>query len=319
MKRANMAFTGIASFGRCPVVQPEGDWKADFAVLGVPYDAGAGYRPGARFGPRSIRDISTRFSFFGGAGNNGYWHIGDKKPYLADVAVVDAGDTDVLYLDVDHCFESIEESVRSILEHGAVPVILGGDHSISYPVVKAFGDSQKDLAILHLDAHLDFRDELLGVRLAHGSPLRRESELPFVTSAAAVGLRGLRHNLSDYNDALESGVVVVPASEIHENGLAHVFDILAKTWEKKRPVYVTIDVDFLDPAFAPGTGTPEPGGFTYPALREILKFAASRYKVVGFDLVEVNPMVDTSQITALLAAQAVIEFMGFISESRKSG
>lgn len=318
MKKANMAFTGIASFGRCPVVQVDGDWQADFAVLGVPYDAGAGYRPGARFGPRSIRDISTRFAFFGGAGSNGYWHIGDKKPYLSDVTVVDAGDTDVLYLDVDHCFESIEESVRGILEHGAVPVILGGDHSITYPVVKAFCASQKDLAILHLDAHLDFRDELLGVRLAHGSPLRRSSELPFVTSAAAVGLRGLRHNLSDYNDALESGVVIVPALEIHRDGEQQVRSVLEKTWEKDRPVYVTIDVDFLDPAFAPGTGTPEPGGFTYPVLRGIMEFAASRFNVVGFDIVEVNPMVDASQITALLAAQAAIEFMGFVAENSKS-
>ena len=317
MKRANMAFTGIASFGRCPVVQIDEDWQANFAVLGVPYDAGAGYRPGARFGPRSIRDVSTRFAFFGGTGSSGYWNIGNKKPYLSDVTVVDAGDTDVLYLDVSHCFESIESSVGGLLKHGAIPVILGGDHSISYPVVKAFS-SLEDVAILHLDAHLDFRDELLGVRLAHGSPLRRLSELPFVTSAVAIGLRGLRHNLSDYRDALDSGVVIVSATEIHQNGEKHALGVLERTWEKDRPVYVTIDVDFLDPAFAPGTGTPEPGGFTYQVLMGILEFVTSRFNVVGFDIVEVNPMVDASQITALLAAQAVIEFMGFIDENRKS-
>ena len=137
-KRANMMFTGIASFGRCAIVNVDSPWEADFAIFGAPYDEGTGFRPGTRFGPRGIRDLSLRFAVLGGDGLDGYWDIERKSYFLRGVRVVDAADADILYLDIDHSFQSITNGVKSIISHNAIPVVLGGDHSISYPVVRAF-------------------------------------------------------------------------------------------------------------------------------------------------------------------------------------
>lgn len=314
-QRVNMAFTGIPSFGRSPIVEIDGPWSADFAILGVPYDAGTGYRPGPRFGPRSVRDVSTRFPFFAQDGEKGFWSILEKRHFHEGVRVVDAGDADVLYLDLDYSFQSITDSVKRILERDAVPVIIGGDHSITFPVVRAF-ENNGPLSILHFDAHLDFRDEVRGVKFAHGSPLRRSLELDHISSAVAIGVRGLRHQKPDYEDALEMGVKVVTAEELRKDP-ADVAETLRRTWTKGAGIYVSIDIDFLDPAFAPGTGTPEPGGASYPVLRDLLREVAGEFDVRGFDVVEVNPMVDNAQITSLLAAQIVTEFSAFIWDSRR--
>ncbi len=310
-ERVNMAFTGIPSFGRSQIVDLEDLWRADFAILGVPYDGGTGYRPGTRFGPRAVRDMSTRFAFYGGKeGKEGFWSIVDKRHYLKGVHLVDVGDTDVLYLDMDYSFQSITESVKKILEKNTTPVAIGGDHSITFPVLRAF-ENEGPLKVVHLDAHLDFRDELHGVRFAHGSPLRRVLELENISSAAAIGVRGLRHAESDYEDAMQMGVTIITVEQLLADP-SGVVQSLKQSWGEDSKIYVTIDIDFLDPAFAPGTGTPEPGGADLPVLRILLRDLARGFEVTGFDLVEVNPMVDSSHITSLLAAQIITEFTAFI-------
>lgn len=311
MTQVNMSFKGIASFGRCKIVNLIDKWFSDFTILGVPYDAGTGFLPGARFAPRAIRDLSTRFSFFQNKGMNGYWDIETKEHFLKDLIVVDAGDTDILYLDTQYCFNTITDNTQKILKHDSIPVIIGGDHSISFPVICGFVKNFEKICIIHIDAHLDYRNDFFGVKHAHGSPLRRICELSQVDEALAIGVRGMRHSEEDYKDALSDGVKIITARNIR-NWRYDAIEEIKKLLPKNQSVYVTIDIDFLDPAFAPGTGTPEPGGFDYPFLNDILKCISSNCSVVGFDLVEVNPMNDPTKITSLLAAEIIIGFMANI-------
>lgn len=307
--KPNMAFTGIASFGMAPLEYDLKNIGADVAVLGIPFDEGTGFRPGTRFGPRGIRNMSVRFPFFGG---QGYWDIQRKKRFLEGVSLVDCGDSDVLYMDVEYTFKQIANNVGSILESRALPVFMGGDHSVTFPIVQAFS-SKGPINYIHLDAHLDYRDHVKGVRFAHGSPLRRVSELPHVKECIAIGMRGLRHELDDYEAALQRGVKVVTAADLRKNGLEESL----KTITADRDYYVSIDIDILDPAVAPGTGTPETGGLFYTEVREILAQIAKRVNVIGFDLVEVNPMIDMAECTQLIGAQTIVEFIGEIFATRK--
>jgi agmatinase len=174
--QVNLPFTGIASFCKFPIHTDLETLSADVAIFGVPWDEGVGYRPGARLGPRSLREYSTRFSFHErGVKKRGYWDIENKKRYLEKTRLVDCGDQDVLYLDVEKTFSAVIDSVGKILSAKAFPVILGGDHSVTIPVVRAFR-KYKPLHIVHLDAHLDYNDSVEGVKLANGSPIKRVSE-----------------------------------------------------------------------------------------------------------------------------------------------
>ena len=307
MRRGNMAFTGIPTFGRAPLATPEADWRADVAVLGVPFDEGTGFRPGARFGPRSIREMSMRFPFFDPeSGNQGYFDPDQRRRFLEGVTAVDCGDVDVIYLDVARNHSLMEEAVRNIRGHHALPVILGGDHSITYPVVKAFDDID-GLTILHFDAHLDYRDSFLGVTLAHGSPMRRCAELPFVSRIISVGMRGLRMVESDLKDALSCKSRVITYRDFRSRGPRAFEDCLS---ESSGPAYVTVDIDSVDPSACPGTGTPEADGFNVGELVDLLRLAARKTSVVGIDLVEVNPGLDPSGLTSLAAAQIIMELLG---------
>lgn len=310
-KQANMEFTGIASFGRSKIVSINDKWISDFTIIGIPYDAGVAHIPGTRFAPREIRDVSTRYSFFGDESSEGYWSIESKEHYLKDSVVVDAGDTDILCLDTEYCFEQITDSIGKILENNSIPVVIGGDHSVSFPVLAGFAKKYKTINIIHLDAHLDYRNEFYGVNYSHGSPLRRICELPQINGALAIGCRGKLLLEEDYQDALNRGVKVITARDIRKlNSLA--IEEIAKLLPEGEPVYVSIDIDFLDPSIAPGTGVCEPGGFDYPFLMELLEQIALLCKVVGFDLVEVNPMVDLSKMTSRIASEIIIGFMAYI-------
>lgn len=300
--RVNLSFTGIASFGRAPTVTNIENITADVAVLGIPFDEGTGFRPGTRFGPRGIRNLSTRFPFFNG---KGYWDIQQKKSFLKNVTLVDCGDTDVLYMDPDYTFNQIHNDVKKLLNTGVLPVFLGGDHSITIPIVETF---ERQMCYIHLDAHLDFRDNVKGVKKAHGSTLRRVSEMSHVTKCVAIGIRGIRHEETDVKDAIKNGINIITTSELRAQGVAESLSVIPSGCD----YYVSIDIDILDPSIAPGTGTPEPGGLLYPELKEILKGIAKKGKVLGFDIVEVNPMIDPTEITQLLGGQIVVEFLGEI-------
>ncbi|MCR4426661.1 MAG: arginase family protein, partial [Firmicutes bacterium] len=202
-----MAFTGIASFAKLPVVEDPVGAGADAVVLGVPYDAGIGFRPGTRFGPRAIRDMSTRYAFGeAGSSERGYFDIETGERMLDNVTVVDGGDADILYLDTDYTFTRITTAVARIVQSGAVPAVLGGDHSITFPVVRGL-EARGPFGLIHLDAHLDFKDTVAGVTLGNSSPIRRASELPFVTEIVSIGTRGIRTSEVDLAAARARGNV----------------------------------------------------------------------------------------------------------------
>ncbi|WP_029349709.1 agmatinase [Bosea sp. 117] len=308
---AYMPSAGIASFLRSPICEDFSKVEADVAVLGIPYDCGVGYRPGTRFGPREIRNQSTRYAPWGTGNAAGYWDVNQKKRFLADVSMVDCGDVDITYFDIDANMAKITASVRALVERGALPVVLGGDHSVTFPNVRAF-EALGPIDIVHIDAHMDWREDIAGVRFTNASPLRRSKELPFVRHMVQLGIRDVRTRESDYNDATAQGVRIFTREDIREQGVKAVLESLPALGN----TFVTIDIDGLDPSIAPGTGSPTVDGLLYHEVRALLQGVAARGHVVGFDLVEVNPFIDVEGQTSLLATTLIIEFLGAIFAAR---
>ncbi|MBL8669670.1 MAG: agmatinase [Alphaproteobacteria bacterium] len=308
---ANMPMVGITSFLKSPICEEFDRIDADVAVLGIPYDAGIGFRPGTRFGPREIRNYSARYSAWGGSNPQGYWDVNQKKRLLKGVRIVDAGDVDIVYYDIDINMRKIRESTRALLDRGAFPVLIGGDHSVTYPIVQAF-DRRKRLDIVQIDAHMDWLDHLEGVRYSNASPLRRCKELPFVQEMVHLGIRDIRSREENIADAEKAGAKVFTREDVRALGAAEV----VRRMPPLEDVYVTIDIDGLDPSQAPGTGSPTVDGLLYHEVRALLQGVAKKGRVVGFDVVEVNPMLDHHGQTCLLATTLIMEFLGAVFEAR---
>ncbi|WP_322061505.1 agmatinase [Paraburkholderia sp. J63] len=310
--RLDLPFVGHCTFAKSPVCL---DWDridADVAILGAPNDMGTQWRSGARFGPRSIREASTLFSF----GHAGAYDHEDDALYLTrdQVRMVDVGDADIVHTDMAASNANIESAVRKILANGAMPVTLGGDHSIHAPVMQAF-EGRGPIHIVHFDAHLDFVDERHGVRYGHGNPLRRASEMQHICGMTQLGIRNVSSsNRSDYDAARAAGSDILSVRDVRRLGTEGV---LARIPEG-RAYYVTIDIDGFDPSIAPGTGTPSHGGFTYYEVLEIIQGLARRShgNVVGMDLVEVAPAYDPAGVTPILAAQLLLNAIGVIFHAR---
>jgi len=302
--RLNLPFVGICSFGKYPI---QTDWSqidADVAILGAPFDFGTQYRPGARFGPRAIREASTLFSF----GHAGAYDHEDDITYLAadKTRIVDIGDADIIHTDTAQSHANIETGVRAILTAGAVPVVLGGDHSVNIPCINAFRD-QEPFHLVQIDAHLDFVDERHGVTAGHGNPMRRAAEKPWVKGLSQFGIRNVSSTAREgYEDARGFGSDILSVRQIRKLGIDAVLDRLP---ENER-FYVTIDIDGFDPSIAPGTGTPSHGGFMYYEILELLDGLCRRGNIVGIDLVEVAPDYDPTGSTSTLAAQLLLNFIG---------
>lgn len=308
--RLNLPFVGISTFAKSPLCL---DWDAidaDVAVMGAPYDFGTQWRSGARFGPRAIREASTLFSF----GHGGAYDHEDDVTYLpADkVRIQDIGDADIVHTDTLKSHANIEFGVRKMLAAGALPVVLGGDHSINIPCVAAFSD-QEPIHIVQVDAHLDFVDERHGVRFGHGNPLRRAAERSYVTGLTQVGIRNVSSTAREgYEDARRMGSDILSVRQFRQLGVEQVLERIPAA----KRYYVTIDIDGFDPSIAPGTGTPSHGGFLYYEILELLAGLAKRGDVVGIDLVEVAPDYDHTGTTAILAAQVLLNFIGRIMHQR---
>ncbi len=304
--RLDLPFVGHCTFGKQPACL---DWKAidaEVAVLGAPFDMGTQYRAGARFGPRAIREASTLFSF----GHDGAYDFEDDVTYLPvdKVRIVDIGDADMIHTDTMKSHDNIELAVRAILAAGALPVVLGGDHSVHIPCIRAF-DDQPPVHIIHVDAHLDFVDERHGVRYGHGNPLRRAAEMKHVTGFTQLGIRNVSSsNRQDYEAARAAGSDILSVRDVRRLGTEAV---LARVPDGVR-YYATIDIDGFDPSIAPGTGTPSHGGFLYYEVLEIFQGLAKKGEFVGIDLVEVAPDYDQTGTTAFLAAQFLMNVLGFI-------
>jgi agmatinase len=300
--RLDLPFVGIATFAKSPYVQ---DWdriEADVAILGAPFDFGTQWRAGARFGPRAIREASTLFSF----GHAGAYDHEDDVTYLEGVRIVDLGDADIIHTDTIASHANIELGVRNILAAGALPVVLGGDHSINIPCIAAFSD-QDPIHLVQIDAHLDFVDERHGVRYGHGSPMRRAAERSWVTGLTQLGIRNVSSTAKEgYEAARAMRSDILSVRQIRKLGVEAVL----KRIPAGRRYYLTIDIDGFDPSLAPGTGTPSHGGFIYYEVLELIAGLASRGRIVGIDLVEVAPDYDHTGSTAILAAQILLNAIG---------
>ena len=308
--RLNLPFVGVSTFAKRELVTDWSQINADVAVLGAPFDFGTQWRAGARFGPRGIRDASTLFSF----GHSGAYDHEDDVTYLTeDVKIVDIGDADIIHTDTIKSHKNIEKGVRSILKAGALPVVLGGDHSVNIPCVNAFSNSGP-IHILQIDAHLDFVDERHGVKYGHGNPMRRAAEKNYVTGLTQVGIRNVSSTAKEgYQDAKAMNSDILSVRQTRKIGPKN----LVSRIPKDANVYVSIDIDAFCPSIAPGTGTPSHGGFLYYDVLEILQSLSEQNKVVGIDLVEVAPDYDHSGSTTILAAQILLNFLGFIFHNRK--
>lgn len=302
----NLPITGIASFAKYPICTDLDRLDADVCVMGIPYDQSTPYLTGSKFGPRRIREVSCHY----GRGDAGFWDPERRTQYLeAPVKVVDAGDVDIDPMNFQQTFDNVTETVRKIISKGALPVMMGGDHSVTYPIARAF-DMYDDLCIVQFDAHLDF-----GLRrFTNGSPMRLVSEMPHFKHMCQIGMRGLGSNTrEDFQAAYDYGSVVITAREALQMGAAEVL----KRIPKAKNYYVTIDIDGYDMSTAPGVGSPSPGGLNYIFETDVLEGIAKMGNVVGFDLVEVAPQYDPSGITARLGAMTMLAFMGYIMKERE--
>ena len=303
------AYSGIPTF--CKFRHTRDLKSVDVAVVGIPQDQAVTNRPGARFGPRAIREASQ---LYGSVYDDelGFYDIERGRHLLGGTRMIDYGDAPVLPTLTGFNRDSITELFSGIIEAGVFPLTLGGDHSVVFPVVRAFKDVPLDL--VHFDTHADFMDDEmgLGMRHTHGNPIKRISELDCVNRITQVGIRGLETPGRVHEEALAGGSRIITAADAFANGMEWVVEQVPTAPD----IYVTIDIDVLDPSVAPGTGTPEPGGFSYRDMKTMLSALPGRGNVVGFDIVEVNPLYDPGGITSLVAARLALDFLAAVFERR---
>ncbi len=306
----NLPFTGIASFSKWPIVTNLDELDTDVAVIGMPYDQSTQYRSGARLGPRGIRDGSTIYGF---ASGNAYDPERDET-YLDDHwRLVDCGDVDIVHGDQDQSHQNLRNAIRTIVGRGATPVVLGGDHSITAPIVEAL-ESVGPFTVIQFDAHLDFVDERAGNRYGHGSPMRRISECAHVNGMAQLGIRGIGSSKrGDFEAARAYGSVILSVRDVRRLGVEESLNRIPKS----ERYYVSMDCDGLDPSVAPGNGSPSPGGFDYYEMQGMLEGIAKLGRVVGFDFVEVAPMYDLTGTTNQVTARLILDLIGFTLKERE--
>ena len=304
--RLNLPFVGICTFGKYPYQESWDKINADVAILGAPFDFGSQFRSGARMGPRGIREASTLFSF----GHAGAYDHEDDITYLPSetTKIVDLGDADIIHTDTIKSHENIKYGVQKILQAKAIPIILGGDHSVNIPCIDAF-ENEDEFHLIQIDAHLDFVDERHGVRYGHGNPMRRASEKKYVTGMTQIGIRNVSSTAKDgYMDARARGSSIFSVRQFRNLGLKKILESVPKN----KRYYISIDIDAFDPSIAPGTGTPSHGGFYYYEILELLDAIIQRGEVIGMDLVEVAPDYDLTFSTSTLAAQLLMNSIGRI-------
>ena len=306
--RLDMPFVGIPTFLRTEYCKDLSRLDAEIAVMGVPFDEGVPFMPGSRFGPRVIREHSLRLTGKG----QGFYDLQRKKQFLehelVDGRIVDVGDADILPTNIKGTFDNVTAMVREILDRGAMPLVLGGDHAITYPVVRAYSEP---VHVVHFDAHLDYAPFIHDLEYTNGHAFRHISPMPHVQSLAQVGIRSLRNSREVVEDSLSDGNTIVTMQDFYENGPRSVAEALPKDSK----TYVSIDVDVLDISLVPGCVSAEPNGMTYAELRDTLIGLAEHTDVIGFDFVEVNPQLDVGTgVTSYLGAHIVVEFLGHICD-----
>jgi agmatinase len=291
-------FAGPATFARLPAADAVPRW--DIAVVGIPFDGGTTYRPGARFGPAAVRQGSRLLRPYNPA-------VGALPFELAQV--VDAGDVACTPFGPEEAVAQIEAAAETLLAGGGRLVSIGGDHTVALPLLRATSARHGPLALVHFDAHLDTWDVYFGQRFTHGSPFRRawEEGLLHRDHCTHVGLRGPLYSSTDLVDDAGMGFAQITADDVAERGASAVAALVLER-VGDAPLYVSVDIDVLDPAHAPGTGTPEAGGLTSRELLSLVRGLAPA-RIVGADVVEVSPAYDHAEITAVAAAHVIYELL----------
>ena len=280
----------------------------DFAIAGAPFDTASSFRSGSRFGPNAIRNISAMMK-----PNNVILQVN----IMENLKGGDIGDFNVTPGYIHPTYDAIEAGVAGILEENAVPIVLGGDHSITLAELRAAAKKYGPVALVHFDSHSDLCDEVFGQKYNHGTPFRRAIEEGLIDPAHSIqiGMRGSLYDPNEHKMAADLGMLLIPAHKVREMG----FEALIRTAMERvgdKPVFLTFDIDFVDPAYAPGTGTPEVAGFTsYESLS--LVRAIKDMNFVGFDIVEVLPAYDSGEVTAYLAANIVFEYLSILAAKKK--
>lgn len=313
--RLGLPLTGFVSFLRAPVCGDLADLArvdADIGFLGVPYDEGSGWMTGQRFAPRKIREMTVRFAGHSLQSPGGFYDIEDGKTYLTYERgagrFVDCGDSDIVVTNVKKTFDNVTRDVRHMLRAGLFPVTVGGDHAITFPILRAF---EEKFHVVHFDAHMDYRPLEHGLYGSSGQPLKLASLLPNCGHIVQIGIRSLRTVAGQVEDSFARGNEVITVRQFRRRG----YDGIVKRLPKNEPVYVTVDIDVLDPPFIPGCASAELNGLTYDELRQAMFAVARSREVIGFDVTEVNPMLDLpAQNTSFLAAQLIVEFLGRVVE-----
>src|SRR5216684_7738345 len=290
-------FSGLSTFMRLPHIPRAGE--LDLALIGVPFDTGTTYRPGARFGPRHVREQSSIIR---------PWNPVLKTNPFEKWRIADYGDLSVNPLSIEDTFSRITTQLSEVFAQGTRPVCVGGDHSILLPILRAIHKRVGPVALVQFDAHNDTWGGYFGSPHSHGTPVRRavEEELLIEGSLLQVGLRGQVYSKDDFEFGRKHKFSVITAEEFHRGGLAPVARVLKRL--RGKPVYLTLDIDVVDPAFAPGTGTPQVGGLSSFQVLELVRSLRGQ-NLVGADLVEVSPPYDNGEITSLLAANLLYEML----------
>ncbi|SMB90636.1 agmatinase [Desulfonispora thiosulfatigenes DSM 11270] len=300
-------FSGVTTFMRLPNVKTLED--VDFIVTGIPFDTACSYNTGSRFGPQAIRQCSTII-----------------KPYnpVLDVNIfdycsgVDYGDINTVPGYIEETYHNIEEGLTPVFEKGIIPIVMGGDHSITLAELRAAAKKYGPVALVQFDSHSDTYDSFFGKKYNHGTTFRRaiEENLLIPENSIQVGIRGHLYEPQNLQDAKDLGLEVITGPELHTIGIPETIKKIRERTQDK-PIFVSFDIDFLDAAYAPGTGTPEIGGFTTWEAQQIVQKGLREKNVIGYDLVEVLPASDPSKITSFAAAGLMYEFISLIALNKK--
>jgi agmatinase len=295
-------FAGFATFARLPRIDQVP--HADVAVVGVPFDSGVSYRPGARFGPAAVREASRLL--------RPYHPELDVSPF-AEMQVVDAGDIAVNPFNIGEAIETLQQEAEALQANGTRLVTVGGDHTIALPLLRAAAKRHGPVALLHFDAHLDTWDTYFGEPYTHGTPFRRASEEGILDTSALshVGTRGPLYGKRDLEEDRRLGFGIVTSGDVMRRGVTETVDALRQRIGD-RPLYISVDIDVLDPAHAPGTGTPEAGGMTSRELLEILR-GLRDLNLIGADVVELAPAYDHAEITAIAASHVAYDLVSLLA------
>ncbi len=300
-------FAGPGTFMRLPQVETAAG--LDVAVMGVPMDIGTSWRSGTRFGPKQIRAESAMIRPY---------NIQTGAAPFEKLQVADIGDVAINTFDLAETISIIERWTDAVLSHGAIPLTLGGDHTLTLPILRAVAKHHGPVALVHVDAHADVNDVMFGVRECHGTVFRRayEENLILPDKVWQIGLRGTGYGPDDFNTPRDWGFNLITAPEIWHRSLAPLADTIKQAIGTTK-VYLSYDIDSLDPAYAPGTGTPEIGGLTPPQAMELIR-GLDGLEIVGADMVEVSPPYDPSGNTALVAANLAYEILSILPKPKRS-